>query len=59
MANKQYSASKWFREFGKALDPGVIKSSLYALLVGLIGGLVAQEAEVRGKGAVLGLVRAA
>ncbi|MBZ5563711.1 MAG: chloride channel protein [Acidobacteriia bacterium] len=42
MANKQYSASKWFREFGKALDPGVIKSSLYALLVGLIGGLVAQ-----------------
>ncbi len=34
--------SRWFREFGVALEPGVVKTSAYALLVGLIGGLVAQ-----------------
>ncbi len=42
MANERSTVSRWFREFGKALDPGVIKSSAYSLLVGFIGGLVAQ-----------------
>jgi len=34
--------SRWFREFGKALEPEVVKTSFFALLVGFIGGLVAQ-----------------
>ena len=37
-----HSESRWFREFGKALDPNVIKTSAFAILVGFIGGLVAQ-----------------
>ena len=32
----------WFKEFGKALEPAVVKSCVLAVLVGLIGGLVAQ-----------------
>jgi H+/Cl- antiporter ClcA len=34
--------SRWFQEFGKALDPSVVRTSIYAALVGFIGGLVAQ-----------------
>jgi H+/Cl- antiporter ClcA/predicted transcriptional regulator len=33
---------RWFPEFGKALDPGILTTSAYALIVGFIGGLVAQ-----------------
>lgn len=33
---------KWLREFGVALDAEVLKISAYALVVGFIGGLVAQ-----------------
>ena len=33
---------RWLQEYGKALEPAVIKMSAFALLVGLIGGLVAQ-----------------
>ena len=36
------SKSKWFREFGIALDVSIIKISAYALVVGFIAGLVAQ-----------------
>ena len=32
----------WFREFGRALDPNILVTSAYALVVGFIGGLVAQ-----------------
>jgi H+/Cl- antiporter ClcA/predicted transcriptional regulator len=32
----------WFREFGKALDPSVLTSCAYALVVGFVAGLVAQ-----------------
>ncbi len=32
----------WFPEFGKALDPSILTTSAYALIVGFIGGLVAQ-----------------
>jgi len=32
----------WFKEFGKALEPGVVTTSALALVVGFIGGLVAQ-----------------
>ena len=32
----------WFNEFGKALDPRILVTSASALLVGFIGGLVAQ-----------------
>jgi CIC family chloride channel protein len=39
---ERFGFSFLFRDFGKALDLGVVKSSAYALLVGLIGGLVAQ-----------------
>jgi CIC family chloride channel protein len=35
-------APRWFREYGKALDPRVLKTSSLAVVVGLIGGLVAQ-----------------
>ncbi|MGO8788811.1 MAG: chloride channel protein [Terriglobia bacterium] len=34
--------SRWFKEFGKALDPSILTTSAFALLVGFIGGLVAQ-----------------
>jgi H+/Cl- antiporter ClcA/predicted transcriptional regulator len=36
------SPMSWFREFGKALDPNILTTSACALLVGFIGGLVAQ-----------------
>jgi hypothetical protein len=32
----------WFKEFGKALEPSVAVTSALALVVGFIGGLVAQ-----------------
>lgn len=35
-------ASRWLREYGKALDPDILKTSAFAVLVGFIGGLVAQ-----------------
>jgi CIC family chloride channel protein len=34
--------SKWLKDFGKALEPSVVPTSAYAVLVGFIGGLVAQ-----------------
>jgi len=33
---------KWFREFGVAIEPSVVKASAYAAMVGFIAGLVAQ-----------------
>jgi len=36
------STSRWFREYGIALDAEVLKISAYAVVVGLIAGLVAQ-----------------
>src|SRR5580704_10134447 len=33
---------RWFKEFGSALDPSILTVSGYALIVGFIGGLVAQ-----------------
>src|SRR2546426_1288790 len=33
---------KWFREFGVAIEPSVVKASAYAAMVGFIVGLVAQ-----------------
>ena len=36
------NSSRLFREYGKALDPSVLKTSAFAALVGFIGGLVAQ-----------------
>ncbi|MGO9273018.1 MAG: chloride channel protein [Terriglobia bacterium] len=33
---------KWFREFGVAFDPSIVKISAYAAIVGFIAGLVAQ-----------------
>lgn len=33
---------KWFKEFGLAIEPKIIRACFYALLVGLIAGLVAQ-----------------
>jgi hypothetical protein len=36
------SRTGWFKEFGKALEPAVVLTSALAILVGLIGGLVAQ-----------------
>jgi len=38
----QPHAAGWRREFGKALEPPVVKTSAFALLVGFLGGLVAQ-----------------
>ena len=32
----------WFKEFGKALEPTVVTSSALSIIVGFIGGLVAQ-----------------
>jgi len=42
MTSNSPHPSRWFREFGKALDPNVLTTSAYALVVGFIGGLVAQ-----------------
>ena len=42
MISNSSSDSRWFREYGKALDPAVLKTSAFAILVGFIGGLVAQ-----------------
>jgi len=39
---KSSHPSRWFREYGKALDPDILKTSAFAVLVGFIGGLVAQ-----------------
>jgi H+/Cl- antiporter ClcA len=36
------SRTGWFKEFGKALEPTVVRTSALALVVGFIGGLVAQ-----------------
>ena len=36
------SRTGWFKEFGKALEPAVVMTSALAIVVGLIGGLVAQ-----------------
>lgn len=36
------NSRRWFREYGKALDPNVLKTSAFAVVVGFIGGLVAQ-----------------
>lgn len=36
------NSSPWFREYGKALDPRVLKTSAFSALVGFVGGLVAQ-----------------
>src|SRR5437879_10280801 len=36
------SKSRWFKEFGIALDVSIIKICAYALVVGFISGLVAQ-----------------
>jgi hypothetical protein len=35
-------ATRWFKEFGVALEPQIVIICLYAGLVGLIAGLVAQ-----------------
>ncbi len=35
-------SARWFKEFGKALEPSVVKTSGMAMVVGLIAGLVAQ-----------------
>ena len=40
--SQHMSRKGWFKEFGKALEPSVMKTSALALVVGLIGGLVAQ-----------------
>ncbi|MGD1154211.1 MAG: chloride channel protein [Terriglobia bacterium] len=42
MEPKSSHPSRWFREYGKALDPDILKTSAFAVLVGFIGGLVAQ-----------------
>ncbi len=42
METRPSHASRWFREYGKALEPRVVETSAFAVLVGLIGGLVAQ-----------------
>ena len=36
------ASRKWFREFGVALDPSIVKISAYSAVVGFIAGLVAQ-----------------
>ncbi|PYV30947.1 MAG: hypothetical protein DMG22_18580 [Acidobacteria bacterium] len=41
-ASTQPSVRRWFREYGRSLDPEVLVTSAYALLVGLAAGLVAQ-----------------
>jgi H+/Cl- antiporter ClcA len=42
MISNSSSDSRWFWEYGKALDPAVLKTSAFAILVGFISGLVAQ-----------------
>jgi H+/Cl- antiporter ClcA/CBS domain-containing protein len=42
MTSKSSFDSRWFWEYGKALDPAVLKTSAVAIVVGFIGGLVAQ-----------------
>jgi H+/Cl- antiporter ClcA len=42
MNPKTANSRRWFREYGKALDPNVLKTSVFAVVVGFIGGLVAQ-----------------
>ena len=42
MTSNPSTQRRWFSEFGKALDPSVLATSGYALVVGFIGGLVAQ-----------------
>jgi H+/Cl- antiporter ClcA len=42
MTSNSPSGPRWFKEYGKALDPNVLMTSSFAILVGLIGGLVAQ-----------------
>src|SRR6266568_1516263 len=41
-ASNQPSGRRWSHEYGRALDPSIITASLYALLVGVMSGLVAQ-----------------
>ena len=40
--SQQMSRTGWLKEFGKALEPTVVMTSALAILVGFIGGLVAQ-----------------
>jgi H+/Cl- antiporter ClcA len=40
--SQRMSHTRWFKEFGKALEPTVVRTSALALVVGFIGGLVAQ-----------------
>jgi H+/Cl- antiporter ClcA len=40
--SQRMSRTGWFKEFGKALEPSVVRTSALALVVGFIGGLVAQ-----------------
>ena len=40
--SQRMSRTGWFKEFGKALEPTVVMTSALALVVGFIGGLVAQ-----------------
>ena len=40
--SQRMSRTGWLREFGKALEPAVVRTSALALVVGFIGGLVAQ-----------------
>ena len=42
MPRNGHNPARWFQEYGKALDPRVLSTSAFALLVGIIGGLVAQ-----------------
>ncbi len=42
MSMHETTPRRWFSEFGKALEPSILLISAYALIVGFIGGLVAQ-----------------
>ena len=42
MNRNSADSPRWFREYGKALDPDVVKTSAFAVFVGFVGGLVAQ-----------------
>jgi chloride channel protein, CIC family len=42
MDHNTANSSRWFKEYGKALEPAVVKTSLYAIIIGFAGGLVAQ-----------------
>jgi hypothetical protein len=39
---QRMSRTGWLKEFGKALEPTVVMTSALAIVVGFIGGLVAQ-----------------